>query len=311
MISVNDSAAALMDEMIEKKEVLSIDSFTLENGTKVVDAGVKISGGAEAGKYFTKVCLGGLGEINFAQEDRMLIHVCVDHASTTCMASQYAEWSIDVGDFSAMGSGPARALSQVEDLYSDLDYHDEPDSAVLVLETRSHPDEEVAEYIADKCDVKPEDLYLSVRPTASIVGGVQISGRVVETGIHKLYELDFDIESIVTGIGSAPVSPVASNDLESMGQTNDCVLYGSRTIYFAEGVDDEEVEEIIEEVPSSASENYGKPFLELFEGYDYDFFKIDPNLFSPVQITINNIETGSVFRVGEVNEKLLEKSLGV
>lgn len=311
MISVNDSAAEVVEEMMKKEEVLSIDSFALENGTKVVDAGVKVSGGAEAGKYFTKVCLGGLGDIHFAQEDRTLIRVCVDHPTTACMASQYAGWSIEVGDFSAMGSGPARALSRVEDLFDDIDYEDDSDSAVLALETRSYPDEEVAEYIADKCGVETEDLYLLVSPTASIVGSVQISGRVVETGVHKLHELGFDIESIVTGIGSAPVSPVASNDLESMGQTNDCVLYGGRTIYFVEGVDDEEIEGIIDEVPSSASEDYGKPFLELFEEYDHDFFKIDPHLFSPAQITINNIDTGSVFKAGEVNDELLEKSLGI
>ncbi|KXA91109.1 N(5),N(10)-methenyltetrahydromethanopterin cyclohydrolase [candidate division MSBL1 archaeon SCGC-AAA259E19] len=311
MISVNDSATALVDEMIEKKEVLSIDSLTLENGTKVIDAGVNVNGGAEAGKYLTKVCLGGLAEIHLAQEKRTLIRVHVDHPAIACMASQYAGWSINVGNFSAMGSGPARALSQVEDLYDDLDYQDDSDSAVLVLETRNYPNEEVAEYITEKCGVETEDLYLLVSPTASIVGSVQISGRVVETGVHKLHELDFDIKSIVTGIGSCPVSPVASNDLEAMGQTNDCVLYGGRTIYFVEGVGDEEIEEIIEKVPSSASEDYGKPFLELFEEYERDFFKIDPHLFSPAQITINNIETGSIFKAGEVNENLLEKSLGI
>lgn len=311
MISVNDSGAAIVDEMIDKKEVLSIDSFTLENGAKVVDAGVNVNGGAEAGKYFTKVCLGGLGEIHLAQEKRTLIRVCVDHPTIACLASQYAGWSINVGDFSAMGSGPARALSQVEDLYDNLDYRDGSVSAVLALETRSYPDEEVAEYIAEKCGVETENLYLLVSPTASIVGSVQISGRVVETGVHKLHELDFDIGSILTGIGSCPVSPVASNDLESMGQTNDCVLYGGRTIYFVEGVEDGEIEDIIEKVPSSASEDYGKPFLELFEEYERDFFKIDPHLFSPAQITINNIETGSVFKAGEVNENLLEKSLGI
>lgn len=310
MISVNGSAAAVVDEMMEKEEVLSIGSLTLDNGAKVVDTGVKVSGGIEAGRYFTKVCLGGLGDIHFAQEERTIIHVSVDHPAVACMASQYAGWSINVGDYSAMGSGPARALARVEDLYDDLNYKDDSNVAVLTLESRNYPDEETAEYIADKCGVDAKDLYLLVSPTASIVGSVQISGRVVETGVHKLHELDFDIESIVTGIGSCPVSPVASDDLEAMGQTNDCVLYGGKTIYFVEGVEDEEIDEIIEEVPSSASEDYGKPFLELFEEYDRDFFKIDPHLFSPAQITINNIDTGNVFTAGEVNESLLEKSLG-
>lgn len=310
MISINENALEIIQQMIEEKDKLGINTIELDNKTTVVNAGANVKGGYKAGKYFAEVCLAGLGEIQFTGRNRPKVQVQVDNAVTACMASQYAGWSIEVGDYYAMGAGPARALSRVEDLFDELDYEDDTDVAVLTLESGEIPPEEAADYIADECGVNTSDLYLLVASTASIAGSVQVSARVVETGIHKLHTLDFEIETIKTGIGSAPIAPVAANDLEAMGKTNDCTLYGGNTIYFVKA-EDSEIEEVIEEVPSSASEDYGSPFIEIFEEYDRDFFKIDKKLFSPARVTINNMETGSVYRSGEINEKVLKESLEI
>jgi len=127
--------------------------------------------------------------------------------------------------------------------------------------------------------------------------------------VHKLHEVGFDICKIICGSGSAPIAPVAKNDLEAMGKTNDCILYGGRTMYFVD-IDDSEIEKVIDEIPSRASKDYGLPFLELFEKYDRDFFKIDPKLFSPAEVAINNLRTGRVFHAGSIDEEVLAKSLG-
>ncbi len=310
MISVNENARSILEERLEKENLINTSSFTLENGTTVFDFGAEENGGYMAGKYFSEICLGGLGKVDYTKKKRSRIQVTVDRPAISCMASQYAGWSIEVGDYSAMGSGPARALSRVEDLFDDLDYKDNSDCAVLCLEGSDFPDEKVADYIAKKCDVDPEELYLLIAPTASIVGSIQISARVVETGVHKLHELGFDVNNIISGSGCAPISPVAENDLVAMGQTNDCTLYGGRTIYYVTG-DDSEIEEVINDAPSKASDDYGLSFLKLFEKYERDFFKIDPMLFSPAEIIINNVDTGNVYKAGEVNEEILEKSLGI
>lgn len=310
IISINENALEIINQMMEQENELGIKTIELDNGTTVVDAGAEVRGGYKAGKYFAEVCLAGLGDVQFTMEERPKVQVQVDNAIKACMASQYAGWSIEVGDYYAMGAGPARALSRVEDLFDELDYEDDSDVAVLTLETGEIPSEEVADSIADDCGVSSENLYLLVAPTASIAGSVQVSARVVETGIHKLHTLDFEIDTIKTGIGSAPIAPVAENDLEAMGKTNDCTLYGGNTIYFVEA-EDSEIEEVIDEVPSSASEDYGSPFIEVFEEYDRDFFKIDRKLFSPAKITINNMETGTVFKAGEINEEILKESLEI
>ncbi|MGC8873728.1 MAG: methenyltetrahydromethanopterin cyclohydrolase, partial [Chloroflexia bacterium] len=60
MISVNERAAAIAERMIEDAEALGIQVLTLDPGTPVIDAGVKVPGSLEAGRLFAEVCLGGL-----------------------------------------------------------------------------------------------------------------------------------------------------------------------------------------------------------------------------------------------------------
>ena len=310
MISVNERASKIADAMIQGEEELGVKFLKLKNGALVIDAGINAQGSLKAGKLFSEACLAGLGSVSLCMEERPHVHVNVDHPAISCMASQFAGWAIKVEDYFAMGSGPARALARVEEkLFRELKYEDKCEKAVIALETRKIPNEKVADFIAEKCKVGPDSLYILAAPTASIVGSIQISARIVETGVHKLHEVGFDICKIICGSGSAPIAPVAKNDLEAMGKTNDCVLYGGKTMYFVD-IDDSEIEKVIDEIPSRASKDYGLPFLELFEKYDRDFFKIDPKLFSPAEVGINNLRTGRVFHAGSVDEEVLAKSLG-
>jgi methenyltetrahydromethanopterin cyclohydrolase len=66
---------------------------------------------------------------------------------------------------------------------------------------------------------------------------------------------------------------------------------------------------VIERLPSSTSRDYGTPFYELFQRYDGDFYKIDPLLFSPAHVSINNLSTGRTFHAGRVNPEMLKRAL--
>jgi len=310
MVSVNEKASEIAKRMILTKEELRIGVNKLDNGALVLDCGINEYGGLLAGKLFSEVCMGGLAEIEFSFSDfGMQVNVSTDYPKEACMGSQFAGWKIKVGDFFALGSGPARSLARQEKLFKTLGYEDEYSEAVIALETRTIPSEEVASYIAEKAHVDPNGLYILVAPTASLVGSIQISARIVETGLHKLHELGFSLDSIVSGFGTCPVAPIAKSDLKAMGITNDCILYGGQTRYFAE-CEDSDIESIIEKVPSSSSRDYGQPFYDIFKKYDKDFYKIDANLFSPAEIFINNIKTGTVYHAGEINSEVLQKSLG-
>jgi methenyltetrahydromethanopterin cyclohydrolase len=209
-----------------------------------------------------------------------------------------------------MGSGPMRAAAAREELFDKLPWDESPDAVVGVLEASTLPRDAVVEYLAERCGVEPSGVTLAVAPTASLAGTIQVVARSVETSLHKLFELDFDVRRIVSGFGTAPLPPVAKDDLAGIGRTNDAILYGGRVTLWVTG-DDESLEDIGPKVPASSAGGYGKPFIDIFREADHDFYKIDPMLFSPAEIVFHNIETGSMFHFGEVAPAILRQSFGV
>jgi len=60
-------------------------------------------------------------------------------------------------------------------------------------------------------------------------------------------------------------------------------------------------------VPSNASKDHGARFAELFARYG-DFYKIDPMLFSPAEVTFVNLGTGIARTFGRLEPELLKAS---
>jgi methenyltetrahydromethanopterin cyclohydrolase len=147
-------------------------------------------------------------------------------------------------------------------------------------------------------------------PTASLAGATQVSGRIVETGIHKLGKLGLNPNVILHAWGYAPIPPIHPKFTKAMARTNDSILYGGIAYYTVDYEDEEKLKEIVEKAPSKVSKNYGKPFIEIFKEASYDFYKIDPNLFAPAILVVNNKKTGSTFKSGEINVETLIKSFG-
>ena len=311
MISLNEQALRLADGLAADAEAAGVEVSTLSNGTRVIDCA---AGGFEAGRAFAEICMAGLGSVAYAPlviEGRWLpaLTVTTDRPAVACLAAQYAGWRIDRDGYFAMGSGPGRALIRAEDLYDDLDWDERSSAAVLCLETREPPPAEVAGFVADRAGVEPSALTLLMAPTASVTGGVQIAARVVETALHKLHELDFDVRRVVAGFGSCPLPPVAGDDMEALGRTNDAVLYGGQVHLTVEADnDDDALRELVERLPASASSDYGEPFGKVLKAADFDFYKIDPLLFSPAQIRLTSVGSGRSFEAGRVNLDVLERS---
>ncbi len=314
-LELNRRAARLADALAADAAVLGVAAVALAGRTRVLDCGIEAPGGLEAGRLLAEICLGGAGRVAFtpwSAGDVSLpgVTVWTDRPAIACLASQYAGWAVKPEGYFAMGSGPLRAIAGVEtELYEKLDYAEPADGpGVLVLETRVPPTAEVAAWLARKSGVEAERLTLLAAPTASPAGGVQISARVVETALHKLLHLGFDVRRVLTGFGSAPIPPVAKNDLRAIGRTNDCVLYGGSVHLTIRGEDDE-LAALVERLPSSASRDYGSPFYELFQFYGGDFYKVDPELFSPAEVWLTNVSTGRTFREGRLNAGVLRDSL--
>jgi methenyltetrahydromethanopterin cyclohydrolase len=233
--------------------------------------------------------------------------VVTDRPALACLASQYAGWRLDRDGYFAMASGPGRALIRAEELYDDLEVDERARVAVLCLETREPPPEPIAAYVAERAGVTPADLTLLFAPTASLAGGVQVAARVVETALHKLHELEFDVRRVVSGFGSCPLPPVARADPEAIGRTNDAVLYGGQVELTVEAPD-EELEAIVPRLPASASSDYGEPFGSVLERAGWDFYEIDPLLFSPAEVRLTSVSSGRSFHAGAVEIDVLERS---
>lgn len=287
----------------------------LANGATVIDAGVQATGSLEAGLLLARICLAGRAEVRLGSGlvDGIgwpQIEVATDEPVAACLLSQYAGWRVSVGNFFAMASGPMRAVAAREEIFQKLGSAEKADSIIGVLEAGKLPDESVAEYLADRCGMPPASVTLFVAPTASVAGSVQVVARSVETSLHKLFELGFDVRRVRHGFGTAPLPPVAKDDLAGIGRTNDAILYGGRVTLWVSG-DDDSLRAIGPQVPASAASCYGQPFLDIFKAAGHDFYKIDPLLFSPAEIVFHNVETGGAFRFGSVNHDVLRKSFGV
>ena len=183
-----------------------------------------------------------------------------------------------------------------------------PTPACLVLEVKERPPVEIAEKVANACAIKPQDLTLILTPTTSLCGAVQVVARSLEVSLHRVHTLGFPLSAIVDGMATAPVCPPSKDLITAMGRTNDAIMYGGYVKLFVD-CGDSEAEDLARKLPSNSSRDYGKPFAETFKDYKYNFYAIDPGLFSPARITISSVRTGKTYHAGPVREAMNETGI--
>jgi methenyltetrahydromethanopterin cyclohydrolase len=311
-MNLNARALRVVESLLDRAEECKVAANPIERGGRFIDCGIEVRGGLQAGLELARVCLADLADVAIVPDTLggrscPVVQVMTDHPVKACLASQYAGWAISVEKFFAMGSGPMRAAAAHEPIFARLGYREQSDCVVGVLEGRRPPTPAVVAKVAEACDVAPSAVTLLVAPTASLAGGLQVVARSVETALHKLAELDFDLARIESAQGTAPLPPVAANDLAAIGRTNDAILYGARVVLWVTG-DDESLCSIGSKVPSTASRDHGEPFSAIFERYNHDFYAVDPHLFSPAEVVFHNLETGRVHAFGERAEDVLVRS---
>jgi methenyltetrahydromethanopterin cyclohydrolase len=317
-LSLNGRAAALVRQLVEDADALRIRSEKTREGAVIVDGGIYCPGGLEAGLRIAEICLAGLGKVHLAAGGPFarwpwMLHVHTSDPVLACLGSQLAGWQLTVGEgksaFYALGSGPGRALAAKEALFDELGYRDHTDSACLVLEVDKRPPAALIEKVVRDCGIKADKLTLILTPTHSLAGTVQIVARVLEVALHKLHELHFPLDRVVDGMGAAPLPPPAPSFVEAMGRTNDAIIYGGSVQLFVRGPD-AEAKQLAEDLPSTGSRDYGRPFAEIFKAYKGDFYAMDRLLFSPALVTVTALDSGRSFTGGQLNAALLDKSFG-
>lgn len=311
--SVNKLSAKIADRIAADAVALRVAVSMGSAGERLIDLGASVPGCLEAGRLLGEVCMGGLGSVQITKSSPCAnwplgVVVHSTNPVISCLGSQYAGWTItDDSGFFALGSGPARALSRVEDLYKELGYVDTNPAGALVIEGDKAPPEAVIKKVAEACGIAPSGLTVLFAPTWSLAGTVQIAARVLEVAIHKAHALHFPLENIVDGTGTCPIAPPFPDFVKAMGRTNDAIIYGGRIHLFVKG-SDADAKKLADGLPSSSSSAYGKPFADIFGEVNGDFYKIDPMLFSPAQVIVSNMDTGSSFHAGKIAPEIVDAS---
>lgn len=313
--SLNQRSLNLLHWYRDQLELLDVRVSTSPCGATLYDFGLQHPGTLQGGRLLAEVCLAGLGEVQLTQlqlQDRTLpaIQVATDHPLQACIAAQYAGWPISGEKFYAMGSGPARLLRGKEPMLDQLGLREQSEVAVLVMETARPPADSLLLSLATECGIDPHNLHVAMARTASLAGLIQIVARSVETTLHKLFEIGFDLRSVRSAVGSAPLPPMPANDLAGIGWSNDAILYGARVNLFVD-VADAELEKLEGRLTSDSSADFGSPFAEIFERYQRDFYRIDKLLFSPAQASLSNLRSGKVFSAGRLHDSILLRSFGM
>ena len=313
-MTLNERANAVADHLEAHADRYRV-AVARVGGARVIDCGGAVTGSLGAGLALARACLADLADVAYvpcpiAEVGGPAVQVTTDDPVRACLASQYAGWQVKVGNFFAMGSGPMRALAASEDIFKHIPGREEAPVAVGVLETRKHPTEDVIAAIVAKLPPTAESLTLLVAPASSLAGTVQVVARAVETALHKLHELKFDVTQVVSAYGVAPLPPVSPDEIGAIGRTNDAILYGGKVTLWVRA-DDELLAAVGPKVPASASKDHGAPFAEVFTRYGGDFYKIDPLLFSPAEVEFRNLKTGVCHRFGRTEPGLLRKSFGI
>lgn len=314
--SINKLVQPLLTALIADASQLNINIIQHQTGATIVDAGMAAESSVEAGRRIAEICMGGLGQVMLKQsaafaQAQTIISAYSQNPVLACLGSQYAGWQLisETGQekFFSLGSGPARAIAQREELFKQLSYIDNAEKTVLILETDQIPPVEIIEKVARDTNIKLENLTFILTPTKSLAGTTQIVARCLEVALHKLHTLHFPLSAVVEGLGSAPLPPKSSHFLSAMGRTNDAILFGG-FVQLTVNCSDSEAEKLAHALPSNTSKDYGKPFADIFKAVNMDFYQIDPLLFSPAMVNINNLATGNHFVAGMINEELLNQS---
>ena len=314
--SISDGADRIVRQLTENANDFRLGVSRSSSGVTLIDAGIDNWGGLEAGRLITEICMGGQGRVSVhggsgIADWPMAISVHSANPVLACLASQYAGWSLSHKEtkFMALGSGPARALARKEPLFEELAYRDRSGRTSLVLEVDQVPPDALLEKIVADCGLSSaEELTIILTPTQSLAGITQVVGRVLEVALHKVHTLGFDLGKVIDGMGWAPLPPAGGDFLKAMGRTNDAIIFGG-TVVLQVDADDTEAEKLALEMPSQVSKDYGTPFAELLKKFEFDFYKMDPNLFSPARIVVNALPSGKRFVAGRVDEDALTRAL--
>ena len=310
--SVNEAAAALIEkEILPQPQRLNVEVHQLKNGAVVLDMGIHCKGGFVAGKLFSEIGMGGLGQTSF----HMLplgeylvpgLRVFTEDPGVCEMSSYIARTQVNWRGRVQVVSGPVRAILGSDDFAQAVSYRDpNPRKAVAGVQTEDLPDEELAQLIGEACGIDPGRLYIMAARTGCMTGAVQISARNVEQSMPTLYDRGLPMEVVLEGNATSPIVSVPDDELVAYGRVNDCLIYGQETNLYID-CDEQVLEKMLPDIPfSKNTEIYGTPFQELFARCQNSWANVPRDWDAPCRINFFNVASGKSCSVGQIGTQVL------
>ena len=166
--------------------------------------------------------------------------------------------------------------------------------------------------------LKVVDENITPNTRTEIIDIDDASGRVlVEDVTASLFSPPFNRAAMDGYAVRAEDTLGASQDTPSIlemvgeihaGDTPDAVVGAGQCIQIATGAMMPEGADAVVMVENTGSSN-GR--IEIYKEAGFDFYKIDPNIFAPAIVSINNLKTGKTFRAGSLDIPVMKESLGL
>ncbi|HMK47458.1 MAG TPA: methenyltetrahydromethanopterin cyclohydrolase [Methanocella sp.] len=311
MFSINDRAAAYVDELLNREEELQIKSHFLENQSTVIDCGVNTIGGIGAGILYATIAMGGLGRVSLVPGiiDGLYLQfsqIWVDQPAIACLGSQKPGWKLKAEGFTGTAFGPARAIAlKPKALYQAIDYSDDAETVFINIEANSLPTAKDMDSIAKQCSTEPDSVVAMVARPGSIAGTIAHSTRAVEWALNRLFQIGYDTKDVISASGVVPVAPTSGADQDCIGISMDAIAYYGMVSLYARSVSD-----AFKSVTSENSKFYGKSFKALLMDVQGDYSKVDGAMFGPARLMVNGPD-GSTKTFGRLDPAMLLISMGL
>lgn len=303
MEPLNRAALGLVDEAIDVSDELGVGVVELDCGATVIDFGIDVPGGTEAGVLFAELQTGGLASVAVTL-DRLgdgtipAVELRTDQPAIALLAAQHAGWTIEDDAFSGLASGPARALAADDHMFDVLDYREDFEFAVLCIETDRLPTDAVAAEVADRVGINEEAVFLATAPTGSVAGSVAGASRAAELAMTRLVSVGYDPAAVRTAYGTAPVPPATADESRGVARSGDALFFGGRAHLVVE--DDPAGEDPL---ASTAADRIGQPTYDAAPAFE----ELPGDVFAPASVTVDVID-GPTITEGAVDEDLLRES---
>ncbi|MHA1211687.1 MAG: methenyltetrahydromethanopterin cyclohydrolase [Candidatus Heimdallarchaeota archaeon] len=312
-ISLTDGAKPFVQELLDNAEKLKVAILKINEAT-VIDCGINVEGSIEAGLLFANISLGGLAKVTpiYPKEgdetSYMSIQIVTEQPVLATLGCQAASWNINKGEFFGMACGPGRALARKPSkIFKLIEYAEEHKEAILCIESDVLPPDKVIEYLAEKCNVEKTNLILIMIKTECIVEYIQMAARAVELGTFRLVEqLGYPKERILHADGTGIVAPFSEDKEISNDRINNALIYGTKLELIVKSEPDDNLTELISQIPSKFSKQFGKKFIDVFNEAGQNFANMDLSLLAPTEISITDKSTDKSYSEGKLDKVLLK-----